>query len=81
MFKKYMVYLDCGTDCIKTAVPATSKANARKYVDGNGDIVDVREFDCPISVEKVGKALKNAGFGWDEIDLITRTLIQTRIAD
>lgn len=81
MFKKYMVYIDCGSDCLKMAVPATSKANARKYADGNGEIIDVKEFDCPISIEKVGNALKNAGFGWNEIDLITRTLIQTNIAE
>lgn len=81
MFKKYMVYLDDGSNVYKCAIPATSKAKAKAYVAGNGEVVNIQEIECNISLDKVAVALKNANFDQTQIDLITRTLIQTNIAE
>lgn len=74
--KKYMVYLDDGRDCYKVAVPAANEKAARKYVEGNGEVIAVKDItdDYPISLDKVVQALRNAQFGQTEIDLITRCL-------
>lgn len=74
--KKYMVYLDDGRDCYKVAVPAANEKAARKYVEGNGEVIAVKDIteDYPISLDKVVQALRNAQFGQIEIDLITRCL-------
>lgn len=81
--KKYFVYLDDGTeDVLKVAIPAKSEKDARDYVNGNGEVIAVRDVTdrYPISADDVAKALERAGFGWTEIDLITRTLQSTSIA-
>lgn len=82
-FKKYSVYIDDGQNCFKVAIPARNEAEARKYVEGNGEVIAVKEIteDFPISVEKVETALSMYGFGQTEKDLITRTLLMTNIAD
>ena len=79
--KKYVVYIDDGEKCYKMAIPATSKASAKKYVQGNGDIISIEETQCYISLEKVAQALIKANFGEMEVDFITRTLSQTDIAN
>lgn len=81
--KKYNVYLDDGTSCYREAIPARDEQGAKDYVKGNGEIIAVKEIteDFPISAEKVARALFLAGFGQTEIDLITRTLQITCIAD
>lgn len=82
--KKYFVYLDDGTeDVLKVAVPAKSEKDAREYVNGNGEVIAIREVTdrYPIDAGYVAKALINAGFGQTEVDLITRTLQATRIAE
>lgn len=81
--KKYIVYMDDGRNCFKVAVPATSEKAARKYVEGNGEVVTVKDVtkDFPISLDKVAQALKNAQFGQTEIDLITRCLFFDGIAE
>ena len=81
MMKKYMVYLDDGENCYKVAIPATSKAKAKEYVQGNGDVVNIQEVDCFISLEKIAHALTNANFGQVEIDFVTRALCQMHIAE
>ena len=60
--KKYMVYMDDGRDCFKVAVPANNEKTARKYVEGNGEVIAVKDIteDFPISLDKVAQALKNA---------------------
>ena len=81
---KYFVYLDDGTeDVLKVAVPAKSEKDAREYVNGNGEVIAIRDITdrYPISADQVAKALINAGFGRTEVDLITRTLQSTEIAD
>lgn len=80
--KKYMVYMDDGQDCFKCAIPAKSEKEAREYVKGNGEVVAVKDVtdEWFISAEYVADALERSGFGRSEIDIITRTLQITRIA-
>lgn len=68
--KKYMVYMDDGRDCFKVAVPAKTEKEARKYVEGNGEVIAIKDItkDFPISLEKVADALKKAQFGQIEIN-------------
>lgn len=81
--KKYMVYMDDGRDCFKAAIPAVNEKAARKYVEGNGEVIAIKDVtkDFPISLYKVAQALKNAQFGQIEIDLITRCLSFNDIAE
>lgn len=81
--KKYMVYLDDGKNCFKTAIPATNEKTARQYVEGNGEIIAVKDIteDYPISLDKLELALKNAQFGKTEIELISRCLSFNDIAE
>lgn len=81
--KKYMVYMDDGRDCFKVAVPAINEKAARKYVEGNGEVVAVKDIteDYPISLDKVVNALKVANFGQIEINLISRCLSFNDIAE
>lgn len=81
--KKYMVYLDDGKNVFKTFVPAESKRGVTAYCKGNGNVITVKDVtdEHPISIDKVSDALKAVGFGEPEIELITRTLMITNIAD
>ena len=81
--KKYMVYLDDGEHLMKILVPAESKRAATAFCQGNGEVVTTKDVtdEYHISIDKVANALKAAGFGEPEIELITHTLIITNIAD
>ena len=81
--KKYMIYMDDGKNCFKIAVPAKNEKAAREYVKGNGEIIAVKDVteDFPISADKVAEALLSAHFGEIEIDLITRCLQMSNIAE
>ena len=81
--KKYMVYMDDGKNCFKLAIPADSVKSAKKFVQGNGEVLKVSDIteDYPISAEKVANALKDAEFNQVEIDLIIRTLTFHNIAE
>jgi len=81
--KKYMVYLDDGKNAYKVAIPAKDEKVAREYVQGNGEVIAVKDVtqNYPISADKVADALKNASFGQIEIDLITRALQQIDICE
>ena len=81
--KKFMVYMEDREDVFKVAVPAESEKKAREYVDGNGEVIAIKDVttDYPISNDKVARALEAAGFGKIEMDLITRALYQIGIAD
>ena len=81
--KKYIVYLDDGYDCHKIAVPAQSEEDAKEFVEGNGEVIAVKEIteEFPISLDCVANALAGRGFGRIEIDLILRTLARTSIAE
>lgn len=41
--KKYMVYMDDGRDCFKAAIPAANEKAARKYVEGNGEVIAIKD--------------------------------------
>ena len=81
--KKFMVYMEDREDVFKVAVPAESEKKAREYVEGNGEVITIKDVtaDYPISNEKVARALEAAGFGKKEMDFITRALYQIGIAD
>ena len=81
--RKYFVYMDDGRDVFKCAIPAASEKAARKYVEGNGEVVAIKDVtaDFPISTGKVADALGKAGFGRTEIDFITRCLQMNGITD
>lgn len=81
--KKFMVYLDDGRDAFRCAIPAASEKKAREYVQGNGEVVAVKDVtaEYPIDANKVAVALAAASFGQTEIDLIVRTLTSTEIAE
>lgn len=81
--KKFKVFLESGNDCFKVFVPARNEKEARAFVEGNGEVIAIKEVteDYPISLEKVGTALVMYGFGAAETDLIMRTLQNTCIAE
>ena len=81
--KKYMVYIDNGDSVMKIAIPSESVKSAKKYCQGNGEIIKVTDVtdDYPISIDKVVEALKVANFGQVETDLIMRTLTMHNIAE
>ena len=81
--KKYMVYLDDGKDVFKIAVPAENEADARKFVEGNGEVVAIKDVtdEIHIPVEKVANALVEAHFPVRERDFIQRALVKTGICD
>lgn len=81
--RKYMVYMDDGRDCFKVAIPAANEKEARKFVEGNGEVIAIKDVtkDFPISLDKVTQALTNAQFGQIEIDLIARCLSFNNIAE
>lgn len=78
-----MVYLDDSKDCYKLAIPAKDEKTAREYVQGNGEVIAVKDVtsNYPISSDKVAQALKNANFGQFEVDYITRALQEINICD
>lgn len=81
--KKYFVYLDDSTAGFRVAIPAIDEKSARKYVEGNGEVIAVKDItnDYPIDLQKVASALRSAQFGQVEIDLITRCLSFNDIAE
>ena len=80
--KKYYVYMDDGHDCFKVAVPALNEKDAREYVQGNGEVIAIKQVETPmISISCVEEALRLRGFGSDEMNFILRTLQRTGITD
>ena len=76
----YNVYIDDSEAVYKVVTPAENEEEARARWQGNGEIVTVKEIECPINIEFVHQALAAAGFGQTEQDVITRTLTLTGIA-
>ena len=77
--KVYKVYLEDPTteDCFKTIIPAFSEELAMEYAHGNGEVIAIKETtDFPISDSKLTDALKSAGYGKAETQIITRALFQ-----
>lgn len=75
-FKIYEVYMDDGYDCFKVTVPAQTKQGAIDYVNGNGEIIHIRESELlkDINTEVLADTLKLNGWGQPEIDTITRLI-------
>ena len=72
-FKIYEVYMDDGRDCFKVTVPAQTKQGAIDYVNGNGEIIAIRESESlkDIDVDCLTDTLLKTGWGRSEIDVIT----------
>lgn len=82
--KAWEVYMDDGRDAFKLYVPAEDKKAVHEYVQGNGEVVLIREAvglpsapDWLIDTAKLHQDLKAAGWGTMERDLIIRTLERT----
>ena len=82
-FRKYCVQVEVQDDVMEFAVPARNEDEAKLYVEDAGKVIAVKDITDrkPISVDKVATALHKYGFGKTEIELITRTLLVTNIAD
>lgn len=78
MLNIYKIYMEDTVtgDCFAVHVPAKNQKAAEAYVDGNGEIIKVKDIteDAPICVDRVAEALQAAHFGQTEIDIITRAL-------
>lgn len=85
LLRKYMVYLEDGEYLYKVAVPAEDEQVARDYVDGNGEILMVKDLTeenkLRIFSKNVVEALKNYGFSTTQTDLIIRTLEITGVTE
>lgn len=84
--KKYMVYMDDGSEnggCFKVAIPAKNEKEARKYVEGNGEVIAIKDVTemYPIDADKVAKALANAKFGRTETMFMLRALQYAEIIE
>lgn len=73
--KVYDVYMEDTTNVYKITVPAENKKDAVNFVEGNGDVVTVKESSLQdIDLGFLSFTLRNGGWGQAEIDVITRTL-------
>ena len=81
--RKFIVYMHDMRDIFKVAVPAKSEKAARDFVQGNGEIIKIKDVteEWPISLDKISLALKRAEFGEIEIQFITRCLQENNIAE
>ena len=72
---RVILYGDC--EAFTEFVPATSEQDARQWADGNGEIIQCKEYELPIDVDYLRDVLvgKQSGhFGDAEADVIVRTL-------
>lgn len=75
--KKYEVLLDTGKDIKRVYLPATSKKDVDSELEGQGDIVRVKEIaDVLPSAAKVRDDLKKVGYGEAECELVYKTLLR-----
>lgn len=82
-FKKYCVRVKAQDNIMEFAVPARNEDEAKLYVEDAGKVIAIDDITDrkPISVDKVAAALHKYGFGKTEMELITKTLLVTNIAD
>lgn len=68
--------MDDGRDCFKVTVPAQTKQGAIDYVNGNGEIIAIRESESlkDIDVDCLAETLRLNSWGQMEIDVITRLI-------
>ena len=77
----YDLYMDDGHSTFKVTIPATSVKSAKEYVQGNGDVVAVKQSELQdIDLNCLADTLKRAQWGQQEIDVITRALAQCGLA-
>ncbi len=75
--KTYRVILDGDDKAITCFVPATSEQDARQWIEGNGEIIQCKEYELPIDTEYLRDVLvgrQSGHFGEAEADVIVRTL-------
>lgn len=70
--KVYEVILNTREEVFKVFVPAKDEECVKKYVEGNGEVVRVKEVDIWIDPSKVRQALIKDGFGDIEADIVMR---------
>jgi hypothetical protein len=76
MKKIYECIIDDGNAIYKEFIPADNKKKMLNQWGGNGNFIRIKDVteEYPISLDCVMKALKAAGFGHIECDIIRRTL-------
>ena len=81
--RKYMVYMEYEDYVYKVAVPAEDEQAARDYVDGNGDVILIKDITEEVKIypDNIFAALKNYDFSSTQIDIIVRTLQTTGITE
>ena len=75
--KCYRIIIDEDTIAITVFVPATSEKDAREWIEGNGEIIQCKEYELPIDTDYLRDVLvgrQNGHFGDAEADIIVRTL-------
>lgn len=75
--KTYRVILDGDRQAITCYVPATSEQDARQWIDGNGEIIQCKEYKLPIDTDYLRDVLvgrQHGHFGDAEADVIVRIL-------
>lgn len=80
-FRKFFVYIDDGKSACRVAVSADSTESAEKYVEGNGDVITIRDVTSKfqITAYDVAKALLESGMDETKVDFIITALLQTRV--
>lgn len=83
--RRYMVYMEDEEYLYKFAVPAEDEQSARDYVNGNGEVIMIKDLTeenkVRIFSKNVVEALKNYGFSTTQTDLIIRTLEITGVTE
>lgn len=85
----YVVYVDDGTNCWKTYIPAESEEDVKKYVEGIGEVISIRLADSKrgeitkINTSRLIDSFRNSNtvFTEDEINLITRIIFATGLEE
>ena len=80
--RKYMVYIDDGDTCFKTAIPVYSEKDARDYVAGNGEIIMVKDVTDKYSNLDIDiRVFTSQGYTEHEADFFIRALRRIGMID
>ena len=84
--RKYEICIDCGEYCLLTYVPAENEEMVKKYCNGQGEIISIKDITknsrYSISADTIGEALKKSGMLENAaIELVIRALQLTGITD
>mgnify|MGYP000880604981 CR=1 FL=1 len=73
--KIYEVILEGGNDVFKTLIPAKSTKDVKKQVQGNGEIVKIKDvtYKYPISIDFIRNELRGK-LGYEELTIVLRIL-------